>query len=90
MSSPATPAGQSLAGARIGDRIFKGLLMLAALAVPVLLVFLVAELWTGARLAIGEFGLGFLTLERVGPRQRAVRRVAAHLRHAGVVHSGAG
>ena len=67
MSSPATPAGQSLAGARIGDRIFKGLLMLAALAVPVLLVFLVAELWTGARLAIGEFGLGFLTSSEWDP-----------------------
>jgi phosphate transport system permease protein len=44
-----------------GDRIFKLILALGAAAVPVLLGFLVFELWTGARLAIGKFGLGFIT-----------------------------
>jgi phosphate transport system permease protein len=43
-----------------GDRIFKLILTLAAVTVPVLLAFLVFELWTGARLAIGKFGLGFV------------------------------
>jgi phosphate transport system permease protein len=44
-----------------GDRVFKGLLTLAAVAVPTLLAFLVFELWVGSRLAIGQFGFGFLT-----------------------------
>lgn len=44
-----------------GDRVFKLLLMAAALAVPVLLGFLVLELWLGARMAIGEFGFGFIS-----------------------------
>ncbi|MGH7510319.1 MAG: phosphate ABC transporter permease subunit PstC [Gemmatimonadales bacterium] len=50
----------SLEQANHGDRAFQGLLTVAALAVPILLAFLVYELWTGSRLAIGEFGLGFL------------------------------
>jgi phosphate transport system permease protein len=44
-----------------GDRIFKSLLTLAALAVPALLGFLVYELWSGAELAIRRFGLDFVT-----------------------------
>jgi phosphate transport system permease protein len=40
--------------------VFRGLLTLAAVIVPVLLAFLVYELWVGSRLAIGEFGLGFI------------------------------
>jgi phosphate transport system permease protein len=44
-----------------GDRLFRGALTLAALAVPVLLGFLVFELWSGSRLAIERFGLGFVT-----------------------------
>jgi phosphate transport system permease protein len=44
-----------------GDRVFKGLLTVAALAIPVLLVFLIYELWSGSRLAIDRFGLGFVT-----------------------------
>ena len=43
-----------------GDLLFRSLLTLAAVAVPVLLLFLVYELWVGSRLAIGEFGLGFI------------------------------
>jgi phosphate transport system permease protein len=51
----------SLERADYGDRIFRLLLTLAALTVPILLAFLVYELWSGAALAIGEFGLGFVT-----------------------------
>ncbi|HLS47849.1 MAG TPA: phosphate ABC transporter permease subunit PstC [Gemmatimonadales bacterium] len=43
-----------------GDLIFRGLLTAAAVSIPVLLAFLVYELWIGSRLAIGEFGLGFI------------------------------
>src|SRR5690606_21742733 len=42
------------------DLIFRGLLTAAAVSIPVLLAFLVYELWIGSRLAIGEFGLGFI------------------------------
>ncbi len=51
----------SLERANYGDRIFKLLLTVAALAVPVLLGFLVYELWSGADLAIQRFGLDFVT-----------------------------
>ncbi len=56
---PARDVG--LEGSRTGDRLFKGLLVLAALAIPVLMGFLVLEIYTGARPAIARFGLGFLT-----------------------------
>ena len=58
--APAAPDA-SLQRANHGDRVFKGLLTLAALAVPILLAFLVYELWDGARLAIGRFGFDFVT-----------------------------
>jgi phosphate transport system permease protein len=58
---------QPLGGARFGDRLFKALLTVAALAVPVLLGFLVWELWAGSREAIHEFGLGFLTSSEWDP-----------------------
>jgi phosphate transport system permease protein len=51
----------SLEQANYGDRIFKLLLTIAALAVPVLLGFLVYELYSGAELAILRFGLDFVT-----------------------------
>jgi len=44
-----------------GDRVFRALLTLGAVTVPVLLGFLVYELWTGSELAVSRFGLGFLT-----------------------------
>lgn len=44
-----------------GDRVFKLLLTLAALTIPILMILLVAELWSGARLAVDQFGLGFVT-----------------------------
>jgi phosphate transport system permease protein len=56
----AVPAA-SLERVNYGDRVFKALLTVAALAVPILLGFLVYELWAGSRLAIGRFGFGFLT-----------------------------
>jgi phosphate transport system permease protein len=56
---PATSV--SLERANYGDRIFKLLLTVAALAIPVLLGFLVYELWSGADLAIQKFGFDFVT-----------------------------
>jgi phosphate transport system permease protein len=51
----------SLELASYGDRVFRWLLMLGALTVPILLGFLVFELWMGSRLAIAKFGLDFVT-----------------------------
>jgi phosphate transport system permease protein len=51
----------SLERANYGDRIFKLILTLAALLIPVMLAFLVYELWTGSKLAIDRFGLSFVT-----------------------------
>jgi phosphate transport system permease protein len=59
VAAPAPAA--SLERAEYGDRLFKALLTLAAVAVPILLAFLVYELWQGARLAIAEFGVEFVT-----------------------------
>jgi phosphate transport system permease protein len=42
-------------------------LTLAAVAIPVLLGFLVFELWSGAQLAIDRFGLGFITTSAWDP-----------------------
>ncbi len=57
----------SLQGASYGDRIFRITLAAAALIIPLLLVFLLIELWSGARLAIAEFGLGFITSSEWDP-----------------------
>jgi len=66
--APALQAGPpGLEQASQGDRLFRALLTLAALAIPVLLGFLVFELWSGARLAIETFGLGFLTSSEWDP-----------------------
>jgi phosphate transport system permease protein len=51
----------SLERANYGDRIFKLVLTLAALLIPIMLAFLVYELWTGSKLAIDHFGLSFVT-----------------------------
>jgi phosphate transport system permease protein len=58
--SPPSHAG-SLERAEYGDRIFKGVLTLAAVTVPILLAFLVYELWDGASLAMGRYGFDFVT-----------------------------
>src|SRR5919112_6642501 len=61
-TSQARPAAApSLERADYGDRIFKGVLTLAAVAVPVLLAFLIYELWDGAVLAFQRYGFGFVT-----------------------------
>ena len=54
-------ASVSLERANHGDRIFKLVLTLAAGLIPILLAFLVFELWSGARVAIGRFGFDFIT-----------------------------
>jgi phosphate transport system permease protein len=51
----------SLERASYGDQVFRGLLTLAAVTVPLLLGFLVLELWQGSRLAVEKFGLDFVT-----------------------------
>ena len=50
-----------LHGRSRGDILFRLLLTSAAVAIPVLLGFLVYELYTGSRLAIERYGLGFIT-----------------------------
>jgi phosphate transport system permease protein len=50
----------SLRGAAYGDRVFNLVLIFAAALIPILLGFLVYELWTGSRLAIQKFGLDFV------------------------------
>jgi phosphate transport system permease protein len=64
----ATSVERQAAGDRIslerrqrGDAAFRGLLTLTALILPILLGFLVWELWTGARPAVKSFGIDFLT-----------------------------
>ncbi|CAN5901870.1 phosphate ABC transporter permease subunit PstC [soil metagenome] len=70
-SEPSTPPdvqeSRSLELASYGDRVFRWLLTLGALFIPVLLGFLVYELWQGSRLAIGEFGLSFVTTSTWDP-----------------------
>ena len=51
----------SLERADYGDRAFKLILTTAALLIPILLGFLVYELWSGARLAVDRFGFDFVT-----------------------------
>lgn len=60
---PATASGPApgLEGRSKGDLLFRGILTAAALAIPVLLGFLVYELWVGSRLAIERYGIGFAT-----------------------------
>src|SRR5262245_14040934 len=58
---PATPHQVPLDRSTYSDQIFKGVLTAGAVSIPLLLVFLVAELWKGSSLAIGKFGLHFFT-----------------------------
>lgn len=62
LAEPSAPIQEpvGLEGSRVGDRLFKGLLTAAALAVPVLMGFLVYELYTGAKIAMVRYGLGFI------------------------------
>ena len=64
--APAAPERQprepsSLELASYGDLLFRWLLTLGALTIPLLLGFLVYELWSGSRLAIARFGFDFVT-----------------------------
>ena len=63
----ASPAPPPLERASYGDRVFRTLLTLGAVTVPVLLAFLVYELWTGSALAMSRFGLGFITTSTWDP-----------------------
>ena len=75
MTAPAAPippaidpaAGVSLERGSSGDRVFRVLLTLAAVAIPVLVGFLVYELWSGAQLAVERFGLDFVTTSAWDP-----------------------
>ncbi|HET7423473.1 MAG TPA: phosphate ABC transporter permease subunit PstC [Gemmatimonadales bacterium] len=58
---PSAPPPPPLERTSYGDRVFRVLLTLGAVSVPVLLGFLVYQLWTGSELAMSKFGLGFLT-----------------------------
>jgi phosphate transport system permease protein len=60
-SSVALAAPLSLDRKSRGDIAFRAVLTLAALAIPVMLGFLVQELWTGSALARERFGIDFVT-----------------------------
>lgn len=50
-----------------GDRLFRAALTLCAIAIPVLLAFLLYELWTGSALARDTFGFDFVTTSEWDP-----------------------
>ena len=54
------PALSQLRGSS-GDQVFKALLTAAAASIPILLGFLLWELFDGSRVAMGKFGFGFIT-----------------------------
>ncbi len=54
-------SGVSLERRSHSDRVFRLLLTVAAALIPVLLCFLVWQLWTGSSLAMHKFGLDFVT-----------------------------
>src|SRR5262249_22274697 len=59
VAAPVNPV--PLEGRTVSDTLFKVTLTVAVLVVPLLLGFLVWELWSGARLAIDRFGLSFIS-----------------------------
>ena len=50
-----------------GDRVFRGILTVAAVIIPVLLALLIWQLWGEARPAVSRFGTGFLTTSTWDP-----------------------
>src|SRR5260221_3926099 len=54
-------------GVATGDVAFRAVLTVAALAIPVLLSFLIWELVKGSRLAVGKFGFHFFTTSTWDP-----------------------
>jgi phosphate transport system permease protein len=59
--SPPRPVLAGLGGRSWSDLGFRGVLTLGALAIPLLMAFLVWELWVGSRMAVSRYGLDFLT-----------------------------
>lgn len=57
----------SLERANYGDRAFKLILTVAAMIIPIMLAFLVYELWVGSKEAIARFGFGFVTTSTWDP-----------------------
>jgi phosphate transport system permease protein len=66
-SAAPSASTSSLEKASRGDKIFRAVLTLSALAIPVLLGFLLWELWTGSALARQTFGLDFVTSSEWDP-----------------------
>jgi phosphate transport system permease protein len=64
---PAGPRTVRLEGRSLGDALFRAVLTIAALAVPVLLGFLVWELYVGSELAIERYGARFVTTSEWDP-----------------------
>ncbi len=62
-----SPGTRSLEKASRGDRAFRAALTLTSVAIPVLLGFLLWELWTGSALARQTFGLDFITTSEWDP-----------------------
>jgi phosphate transport system permease protein len=58
--SPPEPAWRVLRGVNVGDRVYRGILTMLALALPLLLVTLVAQLVVSAWPAIRRYGFHFL------------------------------
>jgi phosphate transport system permease protein len=67
VSRPPSQEPPSLEVTSYGDRVFRWLLTLGAVSIPILLGFLVYELWMGSRLAIAKFGLDFVTTSTWDP-----------------------
>jgi phosphate transport system permease protein len=59
--APSEPGQSALEGRSWGDLAFRWVLTAGALAVPVLMGFLVWELWLGSRMAVEQFGFDFIT-----------------------------
>ena len=50
-----------------GDRVFRSILTVAAVILPVVLALLIWQLWDEAHMAIGRFGIGFITTSTWDP-----------------------
>ena len=66
-ASPTTSPAARLYGVATGDVAFRTVLSLAALAIPVLLGFLIWELVKGSELAVGKFGFHFFATSTWDP-----------------------
>ncbi len=60
-SGPSAAPARGLGGRSWGDDVFRTIVTLGALMVPLLLAFLVWELYVGSKPAIARYGFGFLT-----------------------------